>query len=209
NDHTSGLRPGYPTPQFHVADNDYAVGKLVEAVSNSPYWKDTAIFLVEDDAQDGPDHVDAHRSVALVISAYNRPGALVHQFHNTVSLIRTMEMLLGLPPMNQLDASAIPIDVFQEQPDLRPYQALLPDITLDNLMVRPATDRATRRFVQMTAEQDLAHADMADPRILNEIIWFSIKGDASPMPEIVRLPIFDAMRAGIVADEDEAEDEDD
>ncbi len=209
NDHTSGLRPGYPTPQFHVADNDYAVGKLVEAVSNSPYWKDTAIFIVEDDAQDGPDHVDAHRSVALVISAYNRPGALVHQFHNTVSLIRTMEILLGLPPMNQLDASAVPIDVFQEQPDLRPYQALLPEIALDNLIVRPATDRATRRFVQMTAEQDLAHADMANPRILNEIIWFSIKGDASPMPEIVRLPIFDAMRAGIVADEDEAEDEDD
>ncbi len=88
NDHTDGIGARKPTPQFYVADNDYALGLLVEAVSNSPYWKDTAIVVVEDDAQDGPDHVDAHRSVALVISAYNRPGALVHEFHNTVSLIQ-------------------------------------------------------------------------------------------------------------------------
>src|SRR5262249_16562147 len=87
NNHTNGLAADYPTPQFYVAENDYAVGRLVEAVSNSPYWKDTAIFILEDDAQDGPDHVDCHRSPALVISAYNRPGALVHEFHSTVSLI--------------------------------------------------------------------------------------------------------------------------
>ena len=104
---------GEPTPQFYVADNDYALGLLVEAVSNSPYWKDTCIAVVEDDAQDGPDHVDAHRSVALLISAYNRPGALVHEFHNTVSLIRTIELLLGMEPMNQLDATATPIDIFR------------------------------------------------------------------------------------------------
>jgi hypothetical protein len=90
NDHTEGLSPNFPTPQFYVAENDYAVGRLVEAVSESPYWQDTAIFIVEDDAQDGPDHVDAHRAPALVISAYNRPGAYIHTFHNTVSLIRTM-----------------------------------------------------------------------------------------------------------------------
>jgi hypothetical protein len=90
NDHTNGLRPHLPTPQFYIADNDYALGLLVQEVSSSPYWKDTAIFVVEDDAQNGPDHVDAHRSPALVISAYNRPGALVHQYHSTVSLIRTM-----------------------------------------------------------------------------------------------------------------------
>src|SRR5713226_2783722 len=114
NDHTTGIKTGFPTPQFFVADNDYAMGRLVEAISSSPYWKDTAIFAVEDDAQAGPDHVDAHRSVGLVISAYNRPGALIHKFHSTVSMIRTIEMLLGIAPMNQLDATAIPMDIFQE-----------------------------------------------------------------------------------------------
>jgi DNA-binding beta-propeller fold protein YncE len=114
--HTSGLSRGLPTPQFMVAENDYAVGRLIEALSTSPYWKDTAVLILEDDAQDGPDHVDAHRSPALVVSAYNRPGTLVHDFHNTVSLIRTMELLLGLPPMNLLDAAAAPIDVFRDTP---------------------------------------------------------------------------------------------
>ena len=131
NDHTSGLRAGVPTPQFYVAENDYAVGKVVEEVSKSPFWKDTAIVIVEDDAQDGSDHVDAHRSVALVISAYNRKGALVHDFHNTVSLIRTMEILLGIPPMNKLDATASPIDIFQNEPDLTPFTAILPDVALE------------------------------------------------------------------------------
>lgn len=203
NDHTEGLAARKPSPQFFVADNDYAVGLLVEAVSNSPYWKDTAIVMVEDDAQDGPDHVDAHRSVALVISAYNRPGALVHEFHNTVSLIRTIEMLLGLPPMNQLDATAIPINIFRNQPDLRPYKALLPDIALDNLVNAPARDAATAYWMDRTAEQNLARADMADPLVLNQIIWFSVRPDR-PMPSIARLPAFDAMNLGI-AEEDEEE----
>ncbi len=140
NDHTDGLAARKPTPQFYVADNDYALGLLVEAVSNSPYWKDTCIAVVEDDAQDGPDHVDAHRSVALLISAYNRPGVLVHEFHNTVSLIRTIELLLGIEPMNQLDATATPIDIFRNEPDLRPYKVLLPDVALDNLLTPPARD---------------------------------------------------------------------
>ena len=105
----------------------------MEAVSHSAYWKNTAILVVEDDAQDGPDHVDAHRSVAFVISAYNRRGALVHEMHNTVSLIRTMELLLG-PPMNQLDAAAVPMTIFQEAPDLEPYVARLPEVAADNLL---------------------------------------------------------------------------
>jgi len=196
NDHTDGLAARKPTPQFYVADNDYALGLLVEAVSNSPYWKDTAIVVVEDDAQDGPDHVDAHRSVALVISAYNRPGVLIHDFHNTVSLIRTIELLLGVPPMNQLDATATPINIFRAEPDLRPYKALLPKVSLDNLITPPARDAATAYWMQRTAEQDLAHADMADPEVLNRIIWFSVKGN-TPMPEINRLPAFDAMRLGL------------
>ncbi len=202
NNHTEGLAARRPTPQFFVADNDYAVGLLVEAVSNSPYWKDTAIVMVEDDAQDGPDHVDAHRSVALVISAYNRPGALVHDFHNTVSLIRTIELLLGLPPMNQLDATSAPINIFRNQDDLTPYRALMPDVSLDNLTNPPPRDAATAYWMRRTAEQDLTHADMADPFVLNQIIWFSVRPD-TPMPAIARLPAFDAMRLGVMEEEEE------
>ena len=206
NDHTDGVTAHKPTPQFYVADNDYALGLLVEAVSNSPYWKDTCIAVVEDDAQDGPDHVDAHRSVALLISAYNRPGALVHEFHNTVSLIRTIELLLGIEPMNQLDATATPINIFRTaadvQPDLRPYKVLLPDVALDNLLTPPARDATTAYWMRRTAEQDMAHADMADPVILNRIIWFSVRG-STPMPPIARLPIFDAMRLGLQEEREE------
>jgi len=189
-------------PQFFVAENDYALGRLVEEVSKSPYWKDTAIFVVEDDAQDGPDHVDAHRSVALLISAYNRPGALIHEFHNTVSLIRTIELLLGIEPMNQLDATATPINVFRAEPDLRPYKAVLPTVALDNLVTPPPRDAATAYWMRRTEEQDMAHADMADPEILNRIIWFSVRGNI-PMPEISRLPAFDAMRLGLQEEREE------
>lgn len=202
NDHTDGLGAGKPTPQFYVADNDYALGLLVEAVSKSPYWQDTCIVVVEDDAQDGPDHVDAHRSVALLISAYNRPGALVHEFHNTVSLIRTIELLLGIEPMNQLDATATPINIFRSQADLRPFKALVPDVALDNLVTPPPRDAAALYWMRRTEEQDMAHADMADPEVLNRIIWFSVKGQV-PMPEISRLPAFNAMRLGLEEEREE------
>jgi len=201
NDHTNGIAARNPTPQFYVADNDYAVGLMVEAVSNSPYWKDTAIVVVEDDAQDGPDHVDAHRSVALVISAYNKPGMLVHEFHNTVSLIRTIELLLGIEPMNQLDATATPINIFRAEADMRPYKALVPHVALDNL-VTPPRDAATAYWMCLTEEQDLERADMADPEILNRIIWFSVRGNV-PMPSIARLPAFDAMRLGLQEEREE------
>jgi hypothetical protein len=202
NDHTDGIGARSPTPQFYVADNDYALGLLVEAVSNSPYWKDTCIAIVEDDAQDGPDHVDAHRSVALLISAYNRPGALVHEFHNTVSLIRTIELLFGLEPMNQLDATATPINIFRTEPNLQPYKAILPSVALDNLITPPPRDTATAYWMRRTEEQDLERADMADPEVLNRIIWFSVKGNI-PMPEISRLPAFDAMRLGLQEEREE------
>ena len=205
NDHTDGVSVRKPTPQFYVADNDYALGLMVEAVSNSPYWKDTAIVVVEDDAQDGPDHIDAHRSVALVISAYNKPGALVHEFHNTVSLIRTIELLLGIEPMNQLDATATPINIFRAEPDLRPYKVLLPSLALDNLVTPPPRDVATAYWMRLTEEQDLERADMADPEILNRIIWYSVRGN-TPMPSIARLPAFDAMRLGLQEEREEIAD---
>jgi YVTN family beta-propeller protein len=205
NDHTAGLNENMPTPQFFVAENDYALGRMVEEVSNSPYWKDTAIFVLEDDAQDGPDHVDAHRSPAFVISAYNRKGALVHDFHNTVSLIRTMEICLGLPPMNFLDANAAPIDIFSGEPDLTTFRASLPDVALDNLFPPKKASAAMRKYMKLTDEQNLEFADMANPRELNEIIWFSVRGEKFPMPEIARLPAFDLLIAGI---REEEEDED-
>jgi DNA-binding beta-propeller fold protein YncE len=203
NDHTVGITPGLPTPQFHMADNDYALGRLVEAVSHSAYWKNTAILVVEDDAQDGPDHVDAHRSVALVISAYNRRGALVHDMHNTVSLIRTMELLLGLPPMNQLDAAAVPMTIFQEEPDLEPYVARLPEIAADNLLSPEPKTARERHWVRETAQLALTTPDAANPRVLNEAIWFSVRGDARQMPPPQRFAEFDVMRATI--DEERAE----
>src|SRR6266480_2572673 len=205
NDHTTGLKTGFPTPQFMVADNDYAVGRLVEAVSASAYWKDTAIFIVEDDAQSGPDHVDSHRSVGLAISAYNRRGALIHKFHNTVSMIRTMEMLLGIPPMNQLDASAVPMDIFQEAPDLTPYQAVLPTIAADNLITQKPKDKATAEWIKKSNRQNFVHADMADPKVLNAVIWFACKGNGSAVPQTAQLPAYQAMRFGIAkVDDDES-----
>jgi YVTN family beta-propeller protein len=197
NDHTTGMKNGFPTPQFMVADNDYAVGRLVEAISSSVYWKDTAIFIVEDDAQAGPDHVDSHRSVGLAISAYNRPGALIHKFHNTVSMIRTIEMLLGIAPMNQLDASAVPMDIFQETPDLTPYKAVLPTISADNLMTKKPKDKATAEWMKKSNRQNFAHADMADPKVLNAVIWFACTGSGSNIPQTAQLPAFQAMRLGI------------
>jgi hypothetical protein len=197
NDHTAGLRRRIPTPQFYVAENDYALGRMVEEVSKSPYWNDTAIFVLEDDAQDGPDHVDAHRSPGFVISAYNRRGILVHDFHNTVSMIRTIEICLGLPPMNFLDANAVPIDIFTDKPDLTPYTAVLPDVALDNLFPPPNPSQAMLRFMRLTEDQDLDRADMANPYELNRIIWYSVKGESEPMPGISRAAVFDLMLAGI------------
>ena len=197
NDHTTGMKNGFPTPQFMVADNDYAVGRLVEAVSSSVYWKDTAIFAIEDDAQAGPDHVDSHRSVGLAISAYNKPGALIHKFHNTVSMIRTIEMLLGIAPMNQLDASAVPMDIFEETPDPTPYKAILPVIAADNLLTVKAKDKTTAEWMKKSKTQNFAHADLADPRVLNAVIWFASKGGTSGVPEAAQLPAYEAMRLGI------------
>jgi hypothetical protein len=199
NDHTTGIKKGFPTPQFMVADNDYAVGRLVEAISSSVYWKDTAIFVIEDDAQSGPDHVDSHRSVALAISAYNKPGALIHKFHSTVSMIRTMEVLLGIAPMNQLDASAIPMDIFQETPDLTPYKAVLPTVAADNVLTEKVRDKATAEWMKKSNRQDFTHADMADAQTLNAIIWFACRGNDSVAPQSTQLPAYQALRLGVSA----------
>src|SRR5207248_3884388 len=135
-DHTSGTRPGFPTPRAMVADNDLALGRVVEAVSKSPFWKDTAIFVVEDDPQNGFDHVDGHRTVALVISPYTRRKHVDHTNYDQTGMVKTIELMLGLPPMNQLDLSATPMrGCFQDRPDLTSYKCLPNNIRLDEMNV--------------------------------------------------------------------------
>src|SRR5205085_9943207 len=130
-DHTAGARPGFSTIKACFADNDLALGRLVEAVSQSPYWKDTVFFVLEDDAQSGPDHVDSHRSVLLAISAYNKPG-VVHRFVNTTDVIATIEQILGLDSLSQFDHYGRPLrEIFASEADLRPYELLKPSINMD------------------------------------------------------------------------------
>jgi DNA-binding beta-propeller fold protein YncE len=183
NDHTGGTRPGFPTPSASVADNDLAVGRVVDAVSHSPYWDDTAIFIVEDDAQDGADHVDAHRSIALVISKY-APGSaehtyVEHGFFTTVSLIRTMEALLGLPPMNHNDAYApIMSGLFSGTAGQQPFEA--DDSNLRNRLIFKI-NAATAPGAKASAAMNWRHADEANNEVLNSILWRDRKGDI-PMP---------------------------
>jgi DNA-binding beta-propeller fold protein YncE len=174
NDHTAGTTPGGPTPKSSVADNDLAVGRVVEAVSHSPYWDDTAFFILEDDAQNGADHVDAHRSIALVVSKYSPKtkdgNAFVDsRFYSTVSVIRTMETLLGLPPMNNNDAfSSMISPLFGGNGDQAPYVA---DTTnRDNGLIYTA-NAATAAGAKASLKMDFVHADRADPVKLNVILW--------------------------------------
>jgi YVTN family beta-propeller protein len=179
NDHTHGATPGWRTPVAYVAQNDLALGQIVEAVSRSKFWPRTAIFVVEDDAQNGPDHVDAHRTTAFVISPYTKRGVVDSTMYSTSSMLRTMELILGLKPMSQFDAAATPMfNSFQAAPDLRPYQALLANVDLDE---RNATHAWGGKI-----KMNFAREDAADDLLLNEVIWRSVRGANSPMPAPVR-----------------------
>jgi len=184
NDHTAGTRPGYPTPKAAVADNDLAVGRAVEAISHSPYWDDTAFFILEDDAQDGADHVDAHRSVALVISKYAPHGPAGAPFvdsrdYTTVSVVRTMEALLGLPPMNNNDALAPLISpLFSGMGDQPPYDADASN--QDNGLIYTANSKRAEGARQ-SMKMDFRHADRAPAEKLNVILWKDAMGD-KPVP---------------------------
>jgi hypothetical protein len=181
NDHTVGTRVGKPTPTAYLADNDLALGRVVEAVSKSKFWKDTAIFVVEDDAQNGPDHVDAHRTVALVVSPYTKRGHVDSSPYSTSSMLRTMELILGLKPMSQFDAAARPVYAsFQARPDLRPYQHVVPAVDLKE------TNQASAWGAKLSEQFDLTKEDAADDLLFNEVIWRSVRGPASPMPPPVR-----------------------
>jgi DNA-binding beta-propeller fold protein YncE len=181
NDHTSGAKPGRPTPRAAVADNDLALGRVVEAISKSKFWNETAIFVVEDDAQNGPDHVDAHRTVALVISPYTRHAAVDSTLYSTSSMARTIELILGLKPMSQFDAAARPMYTsFQAKADLAAYEHVVPDVDLEE------KNTAAAWGAKQSEGFDLSREDAVDDLLLNEVIWRSVKGPNSPMPAPVR-----------------------
>ncbi|MFM9066768.1 MAG: bifunctional YncE family protein/alkaline phosphatase family protein [Planctomycetota bacterium] len=183
-DHTEGTRTGAPTPQACVASNDLALGKLVEAVSNSKYWASTAIFVIEDDAQNGPDHVDAHRTIGLVISPYVRRHHLDSTQYSTCSMIRTMELILGLPPLSQFDASAQPMfESFTDQADLTPYKHEPAQIDLNKLNDKLAYG------AERSNKMDFTEYDRIDDFELNEILWRAIKGPSAELPPAVRRAI--------------------
>ena len=180
-DHTMGTSPGKWTPAACVAENDLALGRLVEAVSKSKFWKSTAIFVVEDDAQNGPDHVDAHRTVALVVSPYTKRSFVDSTMYSTSSMLRSMELILGLRPMSQFDAAAMPMyHAFQPKPDLRPYAALAANIDVNEVNSKLAWGAERSR------KMDFSREDAADDLALNEVIWRSVRGAASKMPAPIR-----------------------
>jgi YVTN family beta-propeller protein len=176
-DHTAGTSIGLGSPQAMVADNDYAVGKLIEDISNSPFWKDTAIFVFEDDAQAGQDHVDCHRSTAYVISPFVHPGLVDSRFYNTDSALRTMELLLGLQPMNQYDATANPFMIFDSTPtNAAPYRATMPAREIATAINTPKAYRANDSTKLISWYKEDSMADLE----LNDILWHSIKGSVKP-----------------------------
>ncbi len=190
-DHTAGANPGKKHPKAMVADNDFAVAQLVQAVSQSPIWKNTAIFVIEDDAQNGPDHVDAHRSTCFVISPYIKKNSVDHTFHNTSSCLRTIELLLGLPPMCQYDAIAAPIMNWDKEPtNAEPYAAILPPANIVGL-TNPKTGEVTpispeARLMEDSMKMDFVNADQAPADKLNEILWKMCRGYDSKMPATPR-----------------------
>ena len=174
-DHTAGGNPKFHSPRAYMADNDLALGRIVEALSKSPYWRDTVVFVLEDDSQAGPDHVDSHRGPLLVISAYNRPGT-IHRFANTTDVVAAIEDILGLDHLSKFDYFSRSLaDVFAATPDLTPYAALTPEQSLEEM--NPAKTAAAR----LSEGLDFSAPDRVDDALFNQILWLMMKG-GRPMP---------------------------
>jgi DNA-binding beta-propeller fold protein YncE len=185
NDHTSGTKAGLPTPEAQVADNDLAMGQIIEALSRSKFWPETCVLAIEDDPQNGWDHVSGYRTTAYVVSPYSRLRAAVHTQYNHTSLLRTMELILGLPPMHQLDATATPMfDCFTSAADLTPFDAVPNNVPLDRLNPEPkkVSDPLLRRYAAQSARLPLDQPDRCPEDLLNRIIWHSVKGPQAPYP---------------------------
>ena len=178
NDHTGGTRPGIPTPRSMVADNDLALGQILEALSKSRFWKNTAVFVTEDDSQNGWDHVSAYRTVGLVASPYSRMNKTVRTNYNQVSMVRTIEQILGLPPMNVMDATAMPMfDCFESKPDFTPYTLVPNQIPLDEMNPDLSQLRGMAlHYAKKSSEPQFEKIDAGDDQLFNRIIWFAMKG---------------------------------
>ena len=177
NDHTEGLRLGRPTPFAHVADNDLAVGMFIEYLSNSPVWKESIVFIVEDDAQNGPDHVDAHRTTAYVAGPHVKRSFVDHTMYSTSSMLRTIELILGLPPMSQYDAAATPMwRSFTATPNFKPFVSLPANIDLNE------KNTATTASAKLSETFDFSKEDIIPDLIFSEVIWKAVKGEDSEMP---------------------------
>jgi hypothetical protein len=183
-DHTEGTTPGFPRPRSMVADNDLALGRVVEAISRSPQWKETCIFVMEDDAQAGPDHVDGHRTVCLAISPYTRRGITDSSFYTQISILRSIELMLGLDPMTRFDAMAPPFEAcFMDRPDFSGYRAVPNRIRLDDM--NPPPRRLTghaRYWAERSMALDWSGVDTADWDVLNRVLWHSFHGDSKAYP---------------------------
>lgn len=200
NDHTSGTKADAPTPAAQVADNDLAFGQIVEALSKSRFWKETCIFAIEDDPQAGWDHVSGYRTTGYVVSPYTKRGKVVSTQYNQTSLLRTMELILGLPPMNQMDASSTPMfDCFTDKPDFTPFTAVTNNVPLDQMNPDPKkiSDLLLRKNAYASARLPLELPDKCPEDQFNRILWHAMKGSQAPYPEWA-----------ITVHEDEDEDED-
>ena len=194
NDHTEGAKRGSPTPDAMVADNDLAMGRVLEGLSHSAFWKDMAVFAIEDDPQAGFDHVTGYRTTAYVAGPFVRRHAVVSTLYNTTSILRTIEQILGMPPMNQFDASAAPMsDCFSDTADLTPFNALPANIPLDQMNPETKSTLSPRRYRDMLAsgKMNFDVPDKAPEDVLNRILWRAMRGEAEPYPEWAVAPVVD------------------
>jgi hypothetical protein len=176
-DHTSGQKKGEYSPIAAVADNDLAVGRIIQHLSESSIWKESVVFVLEDDAQAGPDHVDAHRSPAYVVGPYVKRNIPVHHMYSTSGMLRTMELILELPPMSQYDAAAQPLyDCFSDKPDFRPYQLIGANVDINE------RNNAVNESSKRSESFNLINEDKVPDRDMNEVIWKAIKGENAVMP---------------------------
>ena len=184
-DHTDGTVPGGLTPSAEVADNDLALGRIVDMISHSPYWRDTAAFVVEDDSQNGVDHLDGHRNETLVISPYAKRGAVIHTYYSQLNIMRTIEQILGIPPMNAEDLAAVPMrDVFTNRPDFTPYAHLANQIPLSTVNPQPShiTSPVQAAWARWSARQNYASEDMLNMAQENRDIWYFSNNFTTPYP---------------------------
>jgi hypothetical protein len=189
--HTRGTTPGAFTPDACVASNDIGLGRIVEAATRSRFWKEMAIFVIEDDAQNGPDHVDAHRTVGLVISPFCKRGFVDRTLYTTASMIRTMELILGLPPLTQYDAGATPMfNSFRKKPEATPYRVLTPKVDL------VAKNTARSPYSKQSARMNFREYDLAPEDELNRILWHTAKGPDAPYPTPIHRALFTAGSSG-------------